>query len=106
MLAAIGAEAYIAHEQPILWPWVVANTVLAIAAYLLKSVDLSGAVVGWILGILIAIGGGPAMYVALLAFFIIGSACTKLGYKRKAAAGVAQEKGGRRGAAHAVANCG
>jgi uncharacterized protein (TIGR00297 family) len=46
------------------------------------------------------------MYIALLTFFIIGTACTKLGYARKARAGLAQEKGGRRGAGHAFANVG
>jgi uncharacterized protein (TIGR00297 family) len=45
-------------------------------------------------------------FVVLLAFFVIGSGLTKLGYRRKAAAGLAQEKGGRRGARHAFANAG
>jgi uncharacterized membrane protein len=38
--------------------------------------------------------------------FIVGTACTRLGYARKARAGLAQEKGGRRGAGHAIANVG
>ena len=73
---------------------------------MLRGVDLSGAIAGWILGCVIIIGGGPPLYVALLAFFIIGTLATKLGYARKARAGLAQEKGGRRGAAHAFANVG
>jgi len=36
----------------------------------------------------------------------VGTACTRLGYARKARAGLAQEKGGRRGAGHAFANVG
>jgi len=79
---------------------------LAIAGWLLRSVDLSGALAGWVLGAIIIVGGGPALYVALLAFFIIGTAATKLGYARKAKEGLAQERGGRRGAAHAFANVG
>src|SRR5206468_10192232 len=47
-----------------------------------------------------------ALYVAVLTFFIIGSGTTALGYRRKAKEGLAQEKGGRRGAAHAFANVG
>jgi len=90
----------------IAWPWIVVNTILAVAGYALRTVDVSGMVVGWLLGTLLIIGGGPALYVALLAFFIIGTACTKLGYARKSAAGLAQEKGGRRGAGHAIANVG
>ncbi len=91
---------------PIPWPWLVLNTILAILGYAVRSVDLSGVIVGWFIGCVVVVGGGPAMYVALLAFFIIGSVCTRLGYARKTAAGLAQERGGRRGAGHAVANVG
>ena len=45
-------------------------------------------------------------YLLLLAFFVIGSAATKLGYRKKAAAKLAQEDKGRRGARHALANAG
>jgi uncharacterized protein (TIGR00297 family) len=92
-------------HPPIMWVWIGVNTVLAIAGYFTRSVDLSGAVVGWLIGDIV-IAGSPALYVALLAFFIIGTAATKLGYARKSAAGLAQEKGGRRGAEHAFANVG
>lgn len=106
-LAVLGIAPLAMPQMPqILWVWIIANTVLAIAGYLAKSVDLSGMIVGWLLGTIIILGGGPPLYVALLAFFIVGSAFTKLGYRRKAAAGLAQEKGGRRGAAHAFANAG
>ena len=92
-------------HPPILWAWMGINTVLAIVGYLVRSVDASGAIFGWLLGAMVVIAS-PAMYVALLTFFIIGTACTKLGYKRKAAIGLAQEKGGRRSAEHAFANAG
>jgi uncharacterized protein (TIGR00297 family) len=95
----------IAHP-PIPWQWIVANTILAVAGYLLRTVDLSGLLMGWILGTIVIIGGGPPMYVALLAFFVIGTVCTKLGYARKSREGLAQERGGRRGADHAFANVG
>src|SRR5258707_13849917 len=51
-------------------------------------------------------GGGPRLYAALVPFFVVDSLFTKTGYRRKAAAGLAQEQGGRRGAAHAFANAG
>ncbi|MGZ7080210.1 MAG: DUF92 domain-containing protein [Thermoanaerobaculia bacterium] len=91
---------------PIAWPWLAVNTVLPIAGYAIGGVDLSGAIAGWILGSMIVLGGGPPMYTALLAFFVIGTACTKLGYEQKSKEGLAQERGGRRGAAHAVAKVG
>src|SRR5712691_10813019 len=81
-------------HPPIPWPWMVLNTILAILGYALRTVDLSGCITGWLLGTIVIIGGGPPMYVALLAFFIVGTACTRLGYARKARAGLAQEKGG------------
>jgi uncharacterized protein (TIGR00297 family) len=96
----------LAQAHHIAWFWIALNTLLAIAGYFLKGVDISGATFGWILGTIIILGGGAGIYVALIAFFIIGTLCTKLGYARKAAAGLAQEKEGRRGAAHAFANAG
>jgi len=108
VLAAMAIKPMVALSAPppIAWPWIVVNTVLAIIGYALRSVDISGALVGWILGCVIILGGGPPLYIALLAFFIIGTLATKLGYARKAGEGLAQEKGGRRGAAHALANVG
>ena len=91
---------------PIAWPWIVANTILAILGCVLRSVDISGTIVGWILGCIVIIGGGPPLYCALLAFFVIGTLCTRLGYSRKSREGLAQERGGRRGASHAIANVG
>jgi uncharacterized protein (TIGR00297 family) len=108
MLAAMAIKPIVslAGAPPIAWVWIIVNTVLAMIGFALKSVDVSGAVAGWILGCVVVIGGGPPMYVALLAFFILGTLATKLGYARKARAGLAQEGGGRRGAAHAFANVG
>lgn len=92
------------------WPhtpeWLIANAVLALVGYFARSVSFSGALGGWLLGTIIILGAGWPMYVALLVFFVIGSAATKLGYARKAGAGLAQESGGRRGFSHAFSNVG
>lgn len=87
-------------------PWLIANAVLALLGYFARSVNFSGALGGFILGAILILGAGWPLYVALLAFFIIGSATTKLGYARKARAGLAQEGGGRRGFSHAFSNVG
>lgn len=87
-------------------PWIIVNTVLAAAAYATKSVDVSGMLTGWLLGAVLIVFGGWHLYAVLLVFFVIGSAMTKVGYRRKAARGLAQEKGGRRGASHAFSNVG
>ena len=92
------------------WPdtpvWLIVNAVLALAGYFAKSVNFSGALGGWVLGTIIIVCAGWPLYVALLAFFVTGTAVTKLGYQRKAKAGLAQEGGGRRGFSHAFSNVG
>lgn len=106
-LAALAIHPMVASEihPPVIWGWIAVNTALALVGYALRLVDFSGAIFGWLLGDIV-VAGSPAIYVALLAFFILGSATTKLGYSRKASAGLAQEKGGRRGAEHVFANVG
>ena len=80
------------------------NLVLAVAAYAARGVDLSGAVVGWCLGVALYAFSGWRGFTMLLLFFVLGTACTKIGYAKKAVLGIAQEKGGRRGARNAIAN--
>lgn len=82
------------------------NVLLAGLAYMARSVNLSGALAGWLVGSVIWAFLGWQGFLLLLAFFILGSAATKLGYQRKAEAKLAQEDGGRRGARHAFANAG
>lgn len=82
------------------------NAALAGAAYAARTVDLSGVVAGFLLGTAIYGLLDWRGFLLLLAFFVLGSACTKFGYAQKKAARLAQEKGGRRSAKHAVANAG
>jgi uncharacterized protein (TIGR00297 family) len=77
---------------------------LALCAYGLRGVDRAGAVVGWLLGTLLFAFGGWRGYLMLVALFALGTGATRAGYRRKSALGIAQERGGRRGASHAVAN--
>jgi uncharacterized protein (TIGR00297 family) len=82
------------------------NAVLAIGAHLARGVDLSGALCGWCLGVALYALSGWRGFALLLVFFVLGTACTKIGYARKAILGIAQEKGGRRSARNALANTG
>ncbi len=82
------------------------NLLFAVAAYRARSVDRSGGVAGFAVGTLIFASLGWRGYVLLMTFFVLGSLATKLGYRRKADAGLAQEGGGRRAARHALANTG
>ncbi len=81
------------------------NAAAAAVIGLSGVVRRSGAIAGGILGFLILAFGGWGAYALLWIFFLAGTLATKLGYRRKASLGVAQADAGRRGAAHAVANC-
>jgi len=79
------------------------NALLALAGYFTGGVDRSGVAVGWLLGTVLYAFADWRGYVLLLAFYVLGTTCTKIGFARKAAAGIAQDQGGRRGARNALA---
>jgi uncharacterized protein (TIGR00297 family) len=79
------------------------NALLAGLGWLTGGVSRSGVAAGFLVGTAIWALADWRGYVLLLAFYVLGTACTKVGYARKAAAGIAQEKGGRRGAKNALA---
>ena len=76
---------------------------LALAA---RVVDRRGALAGLILGTVIWVFLGERGYAVLVAFLVVGGGSTRLGYSRKLAWGLAEGRGGRRGAGNAVANAG
>jgi uncharacterized protein (TIGR00297 family) len=82
----------------------VINLGLAIAAFALKTITRSGAVAGFILGMMVYLGWGWKSFLLLFAFFVLGSAATRLGYAKKAALGVAEGHGGARSWRAVVAN--
>jgi len=82
------------------------NAAFALLFRRLRVVDGSGAVAGMVVGALTLAFGGPAGYAVLMSFFVLGSAATRAGLRRKERLGIAQEKHGARSARHALANCG
>ena len=84
----------------------VVNAALAGTAYALRTVNRSGVIAGFLVGFVIYAFLDWQGYLLLMAFFVLGSAATKLGYRKKEAAQLAQEDKGRRGARHALANAG
>jgi uncharacterized protein (TIGR00297 family) len=80
------------------------NGVIAVAARATSSLDTAGAVSAVIIGAAITVGLGVAGLLPMAAFFVLGSAATRLGFAGKAARGIAQEKGGARGWRNAWAN--
>ncbi|HET9298980.1 MAG TPA: DUF92 domain-containing protein, partial [Candidatus Polarisedimenticolaceae bacterium] len=100
------ASAYLQTHRGDLAAGLAVNVVLAVLAYLARGVTVSGAVWGTVLGTLLYALAGWRGFLLLLVFFVLGTLVTKVGYARKAALGIAQERGGRRGARHAFANAG
>lgn len=82
------------------------NAALAAAGYAARSVNVSGVVAGILLGTTLWAFLDWRGYLLLLAFFVLGTACTKIGWEAKSARALAQEQEGRRGARHAFANTG
>ncbi len=80
------------------------NLLFALAALAARAVDRSGAAAGFALGVLIYMGWGWKSFALLLAFVLLGSIATRLGYAEKSARGVAERRGGARGWREALAN--
>ena len=80
--------------------------VFAGLAYALGMVNWGGALGGFAMGAVIYACLGPQGFVVLALFVVVGSALTRLGYRSKEQRGIAQTRGGRRGASNALANCG
>jgi uncharacterized protein (TIGR00297 family) len=88
-------------------PWaILVNAVVSFLGYRARTVSLSGAIGGSIVGIVIYAAAGAQAWLLLFITFVIASVTSRLGLKRKMLLGIAEERGGRRGAGNAVANCG
>jgi uncharacterized protein (TIGR00297 family) len=83
---------------------VAVNLALALLAFGLKTVNRSGAVCGFLLGVAVYLGWGYKSFLMMFAFFTIGSMATRVGYVRKAVRGVAERRGGARSWREALAN--
>lgn len=80
------------------------NAAIALPALLARSIDASGALAAVAIGTAITASLGLPGLALMVAFFVLGTAATKFGYRQKAARGIAQEKGGARDWRHAFAN--
>jgi uncharacterized protein (TIGR00297 family) len=80
------------------------NLALALLALGLKTVDRSGALCGFVLGVAVYMGWGYKSFLLMFTFFVVGSVATRIGYARKAARGIAEKRGGARSWREALAN--
>ncbi len=84
---------------------ILTTAAFAIVAHALGMVGKSGAIGGFVVGVVISLCLGPEGFAILALFVVGGSMLTRLGYERKRKSGTAQIEGGRRGAKNALANC-
>jgi uncharacterized protein (TIGR00297 family) len=82
------------------------NAVVAAAGYFARTVTAPGGTVGAALGIVILLAAGWGGWALLIATFALAVVTSRLGLRRKTALGIAEDRGGRRGAGNAFANTG
>jgi uncharacterized protein (TIGR00297 family) len=82
------------------------NALLAWAGYRIRSVSVSGAAVGALIGTMVLGCAGFAGWLMLTAAFLCAAVTSRMGLERKTLLGIAEERGGRRGAGNAIANTG
>ena len=83
-----------------------ANAVLAAIGYAMRTVSVSGAVVGAALGVIVLLTVGWGGWALLLLTFGLAVVASRLGLRRKTLLGIAEAHEGRRGAGSALANTG
>ena len=82
------------------------NAAVAAAGYRARTVSRSGAVVGAIIGTGIFAARGWQAWMLLLLTFLAASVSSRVGLRHKTLLGIAEARGGRRGAGNAIANTG
>jgi uncharacterized protein (TIGR00297 family) len=87
-------------------PAIAVNVIVAWLGYRARTVSVRGAVCGAVIGVLIAISAGWAGWTLLLVTFLAASLTSRLGLRHKTLLGIAEGRGGRRGAGNAIANTG
>lgn len=88
-------------------PWALAvNGIVSWLGYRARTVTRSGMLGGALVGVIIYACGGAAAWIFLFLTFFLATAASRLGLTRKMTLGIAEERGGRRGAGNAFANCG
>lgn len=88
------------------WALLALNAGVAGLGLAARTVTIAGAVAGLVIGALIILGTGFPGWALLIATFLAAAVTTRIGHARKARAGIAEDRGGRRGAGNAIANTG
>lgn len=108
-VSLVSADLLTGAFQSLLWTVPIAasmNAVVAAAGYRAGTVRVSGAACGAVLGTIILVCAGWQGWLLLLLTFGAAVITSRLGLRRKERLGIAEERGGRRGAGNAFANTG
>jgi uncharacterized protein (TIGR00297 family) len=106
-LASLAAFSTTRDEFLLLLPRALAvNAVVSWLGFRAGTVTVAGMLGGAFVGVVIYACAGGAAWLFLFAAFFVATVASRLGLKRKTLLGIAEEKGGRRGAGNAFANCG
>jgi uncharacterized protein (TIGR00297 family) len=105
LMDAASASAMLPGVIGRLLPAVLVNAGFATVAFLEGAVTWSGVIAGGALGMAVYLGAGWEGWVMLLATFASAVITSKVGWTRKRALGIEEEREGRRGAGNALANC-
>jgi uncharacterized protein (TIGR00297 family) len=71
----------------------------------IRGVNLSGALVGFVISLILYVSAGPGAFALLVCVFVLTSFATRLGYRKKQKLGTAEKREGRTGS-QVVANLG
>lgn len=83
----------------------VVTLLFAALARRIHGVNLSGAVVGFVISLILYVSAGPGAFALLVCVFVLTSVATRLGYRKKQKLGTAEKGEGRTGS-QVVANLG
>lgn len=109
LVSLVSADMVAATVATALWILPLAlflNIMFAAAGFRAQTVTVSGSVAGALLGTVVLVCGGWQGWLLLFATFVAAVLATRAGLRRKRALGIAEDRGGRRGAANAFANTG
>ena len=101
--AIAAARDHVAAQLPIA---IAVNAAVSFAGYRAKTVSGSGAIAGALIGTIIFATTGWRGWTLLFITFLAVATTSRLGLRRKTLLGIAEERGGRRGAGNAIANTG
>jgi uncharacterized protein (TIGR00297 family) len=105
LMDAATASAMLPGAMGRLIPAVLVNAGFAAIAFLEGAVTWPGVFAGCAVGLAVYLGAGWEGWLMLLATFVAAVVTSKVGWQRKKALGIEEDREGRRGAGNALANC-